>query len=96
MAVTLTVEFLHDGCSDTFTIGPDGPKPVETETPRRNVPVYFVQQSDETLVGTMSGTGAHFSGTLRFVVPSSARPGAATLLLGPERDPIAAFTVGAR
>ena len=94
-SVTLTVDWLRNGCNDTVVVGPDGPHPADEETPRTDVPVYFSQQPDETLVGTMSGTGAHFRGSIRFVVPRTARPGPATLLLGPERQHIATFAVGA-
>jgi hypothetical protein len=93
-AVTLSVEWLHNGCNDTVYVGPNGPSPANEETPRMNVPVYFAQQSHETLVGTMSGTGAHYRGSISFAVPATARPGHATLLLGPERLDIASFTVG--
>lgn len=92
-AVTVTVEWLHDGCNDTINVGAGGPHPANEETPRTNVPLYFAQQPDEKLVGTMSGSGAHYRGVLRFAVPSSARPGPATLLLGPERQQIAALNV---
>lgn len=86
-AVTLTVEWLRDGCND-YTGADEG-------RPRKDVPVYFSQRADETLVGTLSGTGAHFRGSIRFLVPTTARPGPATLLLGPERQHIPTFAVGA-
>lgn len=84
-AISLTVEFLHEGCNDTN--GADEERP-------RTASVYFSQQHVETPVGTMTGAGKHYTATLRFDVPATATPGPAVLHLGPERDVIGRFAVG--
>jgi hypothetical protein len=84
-SVSLTVEWLHEGCNDTTG--------ADEETPR-TAPVYFSQQHIETLVGTMTGSGEHFRAALRFDVPATATPGPAVLHLGTEHQVIGRFTVG--
>jgi hypothetical protein len=84
--VTLSVEWLRDGCHDT-----DMPS---DERPRTDVPVYFSQRNQDAAVGTVSGCGAHHGGTLRLDVPTTARAGSAVLYLGREHQRIATFTVG--
>jgi hypothetical protein len=85
-SIDLTVEWLREGCNDTN--GSD------EERARSDVPVFFAQQDDETLVGTVTGSGERYSATLRFQVPDTATPGSAVLSLGPEHQVIGRFTVG--
>lgn len=84
-SISLTVEWLHDGCHDTNE--PDDEKP-------RTAGVYFGQQGTETLVGSMTGAGPHYTATLRFDVPATAVAGPAVLSLGTEHDVVGRFTVG--
>ena len=84
--VTYTVEWLHSGCRDT---NPSD----EVEEPLLDVRVEIVQGTNQAVVGTVSGTGEHFGGSLAFVLPAWRRPGTAEGVLHapePERLP---FTV---
>ena len=84
-AVSMTVQFLHEGCNDTTGAHEERP---------RTVPVYFTQQHVETPVGTMTGAGRLYTATLRFDVPATATRGPAVLSLGTEHEVIGRFTVG--
>jgi hypothetical protein len=84
--MSLSVQYLHSGCRDT---NPSD----EVEKPLLHVRVEVVQGSARGVVGTVSGTGEHFSGALSFALPSWLRPGPAEVVLGapvPDRLP---FTV---
>jgi hypothetical protein len=72
--VTFVVEWLHKGCHDNPA--------AEPEVALVDVPVEVVQGGSHTRVGTMSGRGPHFTGTLTFMVPGTLRPGDATVVLG--------------
>jgi hypothetical protein len=72
--VSFSVEWLHSGCRDTNLSH-------EVEKPLLDVPVEVAQGSAHAVVGTVSGSGEHFSGTLRFPLPVWLRPGPAALLL---------------
>jgi hypothetical protein len=84
-SVSMTVEWLHDGCNDTT--GADEERP-------RTATIYFGQQQTETPVGTMTGAGARYTATLRFDIPATAVPGPAVLSLGSEHEVVGRFTVG--
>jgi hypothetical protein len=83
--ISLTVEWLHEGCNDTNGANDERP---------RTAAVYFGQQHTETLVGSMTGAGAHYAATLHVDVPASAVPGPAVLSLGSEHQVVGRFTVG--
>jgi hypothetical protein len=72
--VAFSVEWLHSGCRDTSPSD-------EVEKPLLDVPVEMVQGGRSAVVGTVSGTGEHFSGALRFALPAWLRPGPAELVL---------------
>ena len=72
--VTYTVEWLHGGCRDTDPSE-------EVEQPLLDVRVEVVQGSGRAVVGTVSGTGEHFSGALTFALPGWLRPGTADVVL---------------
>ena len=73
--ITVTVEWLREGCNDHSG--------ADEERPRTDVAVSFVQGESEVPLGTVSGTGERFSGTLTAVVPAVGRPGVATVGVGP-------------
>ena len=75
--VAFSVEWLHSGCRDTVPSS-------ETEAPLLDVPVEVVQGSAHAVVGTVSGTGEHFSGSLTFALPAWLRPGTAEVVLHTE------------
>jgi hypothetical protein len=77
--VTYTVDFLATGCQDT---NPSD----EVVEPLRGVPVELVQGSGHAVVGTVSGSGERYSGSLTFAVPAWLRPGTAEVVL---RAPVA-------
>ena len=84
--VAFSVEWLYSGCRDTVPSD-------EVEKPLLDVPVEMVQSGRSAVVGTVSGTGEHFSGALQFSLPAWLQPGAAELVLDapvPHRLP---FTV---
>lgn len=72
--VVYTVEWLHSGCRDTDPSD-------EVEKPLLDVGVEVVQGSGHALVGRVSGTGEHFSGSLTFALPDWLRPGTAEIVL---------------
>jgi len=87
--VAFSVEWLYSGCRDTVPSD-------EIEKPLLDVSVEMVQGGRSAVVGTVSGTGEHFSGALRFALPAWLQPGPAELVLDapvPHRLP---FTVKAR
>ena len=71
--VTVSVEWLHEGCDDTG--GPSDERPA-TAT------VVFVQGAEETALGTVAGAGETYAATLTAVVPAGATPGVSTVGLG--------------
>jgi hypothetical protein len=72
--VTVTVEWLHEGCNDH-----DG---ADEERALRDVPVSFMQGGTRVLLGTVSGTGERYTGSLAAPVPAEAAPGAAVIAVG--------------
>jgi hypothetical protein len=84
--VALSVEWLHSGCADTYP-GAD------TEAPLVDVQVETVQGAARAVVGTVSGTGPHVSGALRFALPRWLRPGTAELVLDAPGSGRLPFTV---
>lgn len=84
--VDYTVEFLHSGCRDT---NPSD----EVEEPLRDVRVEVVQGSGHAVVGTVSGTGEHYSGSLSFLLPEWLRPGSAEIVLHAPATDRLPFTV---
>jgi hypothetical protein len=86
--VSFSVEWLYSGCRDT------NPS-TEVVKPLLDVPVEMTQGGRSAVVGTVSGTGEHFTGALRFALPAWLRPGSAEVVLDapvPQRLP---FTVAA-
>jgi hypothetical protein len=84
--VTYTVEWLTIGCRDT---NPSD----EVVRPLRDVRVEVVQGSGHAVVGRVSGTGEHFSGSLTFALPAWLRPGTAEIVLYAPVDEHLPFTV---
>ena len=84
--VAYTVEWLHSGCRDTVPSD-------EVEKPLLDVPVEVVQGFASAVVGTVSGTGAHFRGSLTFALPAWLRPGTAELVLRTDLPGRLPFTV---
>jgi hypothetical protein len=72
--VTYTVEWLSVGCRDTDPSD-------EVVTPLRDVRVEVVQGTGSAVVGTVSGTGPRYAGSLAFVLPGWLRPGTAEVVL---------------
>ena len=86
--VAFSVEWLYTGCRDTVPS-------TEVEKPLHDVPVEMVQSGRSAVVGTVSGTGEHFSGALRFSLPAWVRPGPAELVLDAPVHQRLPFTVAA-
>jgi hypothetical protein len=74
--VTYTVDFLATGCRDTDPSD-------EVVQPLRGVPVEVVQGSAHVVVGTVSGSGERYTGSLTFALPAWLRPGTAEVLPDP-------------
>ena len=72
--MTVRVEWLHEGCDDHSG--------ADEERPLTDVPVAFVQGGTEVRLGTVSGTGERYAGTLTAVVPPGGVPGAAVVTVG--------------
>ena len=87
--VAFSVEWLHSGCRDTVPSH-------EVEKPLLDVPVEMVQSGRSAVVGTVSGTGEHFSGALQFALPAWLQPGPAELVLdAPVPQPLPFTVAGA-
>jgi hypothetical protein len=76
--VILSVDWLHSGCRDMG--GSAGAR--QSEAPLVDVPVEVVQGATHTVVGTVSGRGERFTGTLTFTLPGTLQPGDASVVLG--------------
>jgi hypothetical protein len=72
--ITYTVDFLATGCRDTVPSD-------EVVRPLHGVPVEIVQGSGHAVVGTVSGSGERYTGSLSFAVPAWLRPGTADVVL---------------
>ena len=72
--VTVDVEWLREGCNDT--------PGADEERALIDVPVSFVQGGTEVRLGTVSGTGERYAGTLTTAVPSAGVPGPAVVVVG--------------
>jgi hypothetical protein len=84
--VTYTVDFLATGCRDT---NPSD----EVVKPLPGVPVEIVQAGSHAVVGTVSGAGDRYTGSLTFAVPAWLHPGTAEVVLpDPVRNQLS-FTV---
>jgi hypothetical protein len=69
--VLVSVEWLREGCNDHTG--------ADEEQPLTDVPVSFVQGDTTVLLGTVSGTGDRYTGSLTAAVPVTGVPGAATV-----------------
>ena len=83
--LTVTVEWLREGCDDTG--GADEERPVS------DVPVVLVQGGTRVQLGTVSGRGDRYAGSLTASVPGEARPGPATVVLEHGGSPAVDLTV---
>jgi len=83
--VTVTVEWLHEGCNDHSG--------ADEERPLTDVPVSFVQDGVRVLLGRVSGTGERYTGTLTVPLPAQATPGAAGVALGSAEGTTTRLTV---
>lgn len=81
--VTVTGEWFHSGCEDTYTTGPgcsgSPARPDDPEAPLPDVQLTLHQGSKTWVLGTENATGERYSISWRLELPATAKPGPAEL-----------------
>lgn len=82
-AVTVTGEWFHSGCADTYSNGPgcsgSSARPDDPEAPLTNVKLTLHQRSKTWVLGSADAIGERYSISWTWQLPSGVEPGPAEL-----------------